>query len=232
MLLEKVSPNRSARYDYRLVFTYFILYFVSCFFVQTVSAFDVIKNVNSLKPPVEKLVIFEKGKPTDHLSFVDDANCKLSFTPDGAIECRIVGNTEINPLIKWKAKEGLPAGFRLQDYDYVILTCRMEGTNKITDAKGTVSENRPANMYFCYTLFDLNGDRLGTANLADATTNGKTPDQTTVLKFPMILVRFWDQSKTGEVQAIGFPWAKTRSEINRDYRLIIDKIAVAVDATH
>ena len=42
-------------------------------------AFTVVKNVNSGKPPVERVVIFEKGKPADHLSFVDDSNCKLSY---------------------------------------------------------------------------------------------------------------------------------------------------------
>jgi len=230
MLLEKVSPNRSALHLSRIVAAYFLLPFAFCFLNQKVSAFDVIKNVNSGKPMIEKLVIFEKGKPTDHLSFVDTENCKLSFTADGSIECRIQGNLEIKPLIKWKAKEGLPAGFRLRDYDYIILTCRMEGTNKITAANGKVNENRPPNLWYGFQLYDANGIRQGTASLADVTDTLTTPDKTTVLKFPMTLIRYWDLDKNDEIQSIGFPWGKTRPEINRDFRLIIEKIAVAVDA--
>jgi hypothetical protein len=179
---------------------------------------------------MEKIVIFEKGKPTDHLSFVDDPNCKLSFTPDGSLECRIIGNAEIKPIIKWKPKPGLPAGFRTLDYDYIILTCRMEGNSKTTNAQGKVTETRPDNLWFGFSLFDANGERLGAVSLADGSVDIKTPATTTVLKFPMIMVRFWDMDKTGEVQAIGFPWSKTRPEVNRDFRLVIDKIAVVVDA--
>lgn len=209
-----------------------ILFLAACFLLpfSSAPAFEIIKNINSGKPPVEKIVIFEKGKPTDHLSFVDDANCKLSFTQDGSIECRIIGNAEIKPLIKWKAKPGLPAGFRTQDYDYVILTCRLEGTAKVTNAKGKVTDSRAANLWFGFSFFDANGESLGSGSLADPTADKVTPEKTTVLKFPMILVRFWDMDKTGEVQAIGFPWSKTRPDINRDFRLVIEKIALAVDA--
>ena len=194
-----------------------------------VMAFTVIKNVNSGKPPVEQVVIFEKGKPADYLSFVDDPNCKLSFNPDGAIECRIIGCAEIKPMIKWKPGEGVPAGIRLQDYNYLILTCRLEGDTKVTTAPGRVSSQRPDNLWFGFTLFDANGERLGSASLADPTPDKKTPDKTTVLKFPMGLIKFWDMDKNGEVQAIGFPWSKPHLNMIRDFRLIIDKIALAND---
>jgi len=192
-------------------------------------AFTVVKNVNSGKPPVERVVIFEKGKPTDHLSFVDDSNCKLSFAPDGAIECRIIGCAEIKPLIKWKPSEGVPAGIHLQDYDYLILTCRLEGDTKVANAQGRVTSQRPDNLWFGFTLFDTNGERLGSASLADPTPDKKTPDKTTVLKFPMSLIKFWDMDKKGEVQAIGFPWSKPHPNITREFRLIIDKIVLADD---
>ena len=110
------------------------------------------------------------------------------------------------------------------------LTCRMEGNAKSTNAQGKVTETRAPNLWYGFSLFDANGERLGSASLADATADNKTPEATTVLKFPMALVRFWDMDKTGEVRSIGFPWSKTRPEINRDFRLVIEKIAVAVDA--
>ena len=196
---------------------------------QSTSAFTVVKNVNSDKPPVEQVVIFEKGKPADHLSFVDDPNCKLSFTPAGAIECRIIGGAEIKPLIKWKPRDGVPAGIRLQDYDYLILTCRLEGDTKVANAQGRVTSQRPDNLWFGFTLFDTNGERLGSASLADPTPDKKTPDKTTVLKFPMSLIKFWDMENKGEVQDIGFPWSKPHPNITREFRLIIDKIVLADD---
>ena len=81
------------------------------------------------------------------LSFVDDPNYKLSFTPEGAIECRITGGAEIKPLIKWKPKAGVPAGIRLQDYDYLILTCRLEGDTKVANAQGRVTGQRPVRFH-------------------------------------------------------------------------------------
>jgi len=197
---------------------------------QAAAGFEVIKNINSGKPPVEKIVIFEKGKPADHLVFIDDADCKLSFTADGSIECRLLGTAEVKPMIKWKAKAGLPAGFRLQDYNYVILTCRLEGSFKVTDAKGKVADRRPSNSYFGFHFYDAEGVRQGVASLADGTATQIDPDKTTVLKYPMTVVRCWDGDKNGEVQAIGFPWGKKNPDTQRDYRLVIEKIALAVDA--
>jgi len=195
-------------------------------FVGKASAFEVIKNVNSGREPVEKLVLFEKGKPTDHLAFSDDENCKLSFTPDGSIECRILGNAAIKPLIKWKGG-GLPDSFKLKTYEYLILTCRVEGTNKVTN-KDKTSDQRPDNLWLPVVLFNAAGEILGSASLADATPDGKTPDKTTVLKFPIALLTFWGPGK-GDVSAVGFSWSKTHDNISRDYRIIVDKIAFAND---
>ncbi len=187
-------------------------------------AFEVIKDIN--KEPVEKLVIFEKGKPADHLSFVDDANSKLAFTEDGAIECRIVGNAAIKPLIKWKGN-GLPDSFKLKEYDYLIVTCRMEGTSKVTNG-GKTSDQRAANLWFPVCLFNEAGEVLGSASLADPTPDKRTPDTTTVLKFPMAQLCFWGPGQ-GDVSAVGFNWSKTHDNITRDFRVVIDKIAFAND---
>jgi hypothetical protein len=190
-------------------------------------AFEVIKNINSGKPPVEKLVIFEKGKPTDHLSFVDDANCKMSFAEDGSIVCRIINNAVIKPMIRWKGG-GLPEHFPLKEYDYLILTCRMEGTNKVTN-NGKTSDQRGDNLWFPVALFDDAGTLLGSASLADPTPDRRTPDKTTTLQFPKTLLTFWGPGK-GNVSAVGFSWGKTHDNITRDYTLVIDKIAFANDA--
>lgn len=187
-------------------------------------AFEVIKDINA--EPTEKLVIFEKGKPRDHLSFVDDANCKFSYLEDGSIECRIIGNSVIKPMIKWKGA-GLPDSFKLKQYDYLILTCRMEGTVKST-TNGRTTDVRPDNLWFPVALFNDAGEILGSASLADPTPDRRTPDKTTVLKFPMVQLTFWGPGR-GDVSAVGFSWSKTHDHMSRDFRLIIDKIAFAND---
>lgn len=189
-----------------------------------VDAFEVIKDVN--KEPTEKLVIFEKGKPTKHLSFVDAENCKLSFTEDGSIECRITGNTPLKAMIKWKGN-GLPDSFKLKTYDYLILTCRMEGTVKQT-TNGKTSDLRPDNLWFPVVLFNDAGEVLASGSLADPTPDNRTPDKTTVLKFPMVQLTFWGPGK-GDVSAVGFTWGKTHDNQSRDFRVIVDKIAFAND---
>ena len=191
---------------------------------QPLQAFEVIKDVN--KEPVEKLVIFEKGKPAGHLSFVDDANCKLAFAEDGAIECRIAGNAVIKPMIRWKGN-GLPDSFKLKEYGYLILTCRMEGTNKVTNG-GKTADQRAANLWFPVCLFNEAGEVLGSASLADPTPDKRTPDTTTTLKFPISQLSFWGPGR-GDVSAVGFSWSKTHDNITRDFRVVIDKIAFAND---
>lgn len=206
--------------------------FALCLFALLVDtpAFEVTKNVNSGKPPVEKVVIFEKGKPHDHLSFSDDANCKLSYAEDGSIECRILGNAEIKPLIKWKPGQGVPAGVRLQDFDYVIITGRLEGTTHVTNPNGKVTDARPDNLWYGFSFYDAGGDILGSASFADVTEDKRTPDKTVVMKFPMLLVRVWHPEKEGEAQAVGFPWSKTRPTTNRDFKLVIERISLANEA--
>jgi hypothetical protein len=223
MCIDSVSPVKTARWLRPTLY--------ACFLALTLpaSGFDVIKNVNSGKPPIEKVVLFEKGKPHDHLSFVDDENCKLSYAADGAIECRIQGSAEIKPLLKWKETDGIPAGIRLQDYDYVIITCRLEGTVHTTNPNGKVTDTRPDNLWYGFSLYDANGEILGGCSFADPTEDKRTPDKTAVLKFPMMMVRIWHPENDGALAAIGFPWSKTRPTSNRDFKLVVDKISLAVE---
>ena len=63
-------------------------------------------------------------------------------------------------------------------------------------------------------------------NLADMLEDGKTPQQITTLKIPMALLTFGAQDPH-QIQGVGFWWNKTRPNINRDFRLVIEKIALA-----
>lgn len=193
---------------------------------RNMQAFTVVKNVNDGKPPIEKAVIFEKGKPTDHLTLESSESCKTGFTQDGSIESRIVGHDAVKIVIHWKPKGDLKETFDAKNYGYLLLTCRLEGSNKETQQKGKVSEQRPDNLWFGPVLFDSNGVPVGYANMADVAEDGKTPKQTVTLKFPMILLTYWGNDAS-HVQGIGFTWGKSRPTTDRDFRLVIDKIALA-----
>ena len=196
---------------------------------RTGSAFEVVKNVNSGKPPVEKVVLFEKGKPSGHLHFVDSANCKMSFTQDGSIECKYSGSDAAAPTILWKPGAGIPETFDANSYSIMILTCRLEGNVKETGPNGKVTEKRADNLWFGPQLLDAGDQRVGLANLSDVSEDGKTPSETTVLKIPMSLfTKLWATGKdTHHIKGIVFPWGKTRPNSNRDFRLVIEKIALA-----
>ncbi|MFZ4779014.1 MAG: hypothetical protein ACOYM3_26915 [Terrimicrobiaceae bacterium] len=148
------------------------------------------------------------------------------MTEDGALECRIVGNAAIKPMIKWKGN-GLPDSFKLKEYGYLILTCRMEGTNKVTNS-GKTTDQRPDNLWFPVCLLNDAGEVLGSASLADPTPDKRTPDATTTLKFPIIQLTFWGPGQ-GDVSAVGFSWSKPHDNTTRDFRVVIDKIAFAND---
>lgn len=194
----------------------------------TAQAFTVTKDVNSGQAPVEKVVIFEKGQARDLLTFSDTPECKLAYTDDGSIESRITGNRAFQFNIGWKPRPGVPEALNFDDYDCVVLTCRMEGTLKVTAPNGKVDEKRGDNLWFPASLFDAAGKRVGMANLADATKDGRTPAQTTTLVIPKVLFTFWPQEgDPKKITSVGGEWNEARSNQQRDFRLVIDKIAFA-----
>ncbi len=186
-------------------------------------AFEVIKDVNSGEPK-EKLVIFEKGKPTDHLVFIDEAHCKFGFAEDGSLECLITGNAEANPRIGWKGA-GLPESFDVLAHDYLILTFRVEGNHKVKRGEKMV-DMRAGNMWVPVALYDSAGEVVGSANLADPTPDQITPESTVTLRFPKSLLTYWGPGK-GQVSAVGFKWSKASPDTERNYRIVIEKIVLA-----
>ncbi len=192
--------------------------------IATAMAFKVIKNVNSGEPVVDKIVIFEKGK-TEGLTFKDDANCKMEIV-DGSIECKIIGNEAIAPKIYWTPNGDLKATFDPRKYNFLILTCRLEGNTKQTNPTGKISELRPDNLWFVATLFNEKNERAGLANLADVSENTRTPDKTETLKIPMVLLTQSPNDVTS-IQAVGFMWSAAHANQYRDFKLVIDKISLA-----
>ena len=192
-------------------------------------AFTVIKNVNTGKPPVEKLVIFDKARgAANHVTFVVD-NAAAALNADGAIQIDITGNQKLNAEIHWKADGALGETFDATKYNFLMLTCHLEGKTHKTDPFSAKVSDTPAggNMWLAAVLRDTNSQPVGYVNLADVAEDGKTPITTTVLPLPMSL--FWKGSANDvhHVACIAFPWGETHPEMNRDIHIIIDKIALA-----
>ncbi len=193
---------------------------------ENLSAFTVVKNVNSGTPPVEKAVIFEKGKPADHLILSGPKESKVGLTPDGAIEAWFVGSDETHVKINWKSTGDLKQSLNADDYSCLILTCRLEGTAINTQPNGKKVEQRADNLWLPVLLLNGKGEQVASANLADATDDGVTPKETTTLKIPMVLLTFYGHD-TKDIQGVSFKWSKGRATTNRNFRLVIDKIAFA-----
>jgi hypothetical protein len=192
------------------------------------SGFTVVKNVNT-DAPAEKFVIFDKSQPADHLVFVDTTSCKMARLDDGSIESRVTGNDTVRPTIEWKPSDSLPATFDATSLGYLILTFRVEGDTKQTDPNGKVRVVRGDNLWLGLALYDEDGTRLGILNTADFTDDQKTPAETTTIRVPLsLLAKPKDpNADPRHVKGVGFYWDKTRPNIDRDFRIIIEKIVLA-----
>lgn len=192
------------------------------------ACFEVTRNVNDGRPPAEKVVIFAKDRPHDHIVFSCTGTGALSFAADGAIVSDITGSGVAAPRIGWTAGDGRPASFEPKAYTYLILTCRLEGAFRETDAKGKVSEKRPDNLWFGVDLYNAAGESIGVVNLADVNEvrEGVTPAETTVLRIPTILLSR-PSVKDAMATQIGTNWQATKPNQSRAFRWVIDRIALA-----
>ena len=195
---------------------------------MTAPAFNVVKNVNDGRPPEEKIVIFEKTASHDHIILKDRVGtCKAGFTADGAIEFIITGNTPIQSTISWKPTGKVPESFNAREYNFLILTCALEGDIKRTFDSGKVTASRADNLWLGVTLYDPANVRSGVANLATVSPDKRTPDKLVTLIIPMSLLSGGAFNDITKITGIGFPWNKTHDYNNRDFRLVIEKIALA-----
>ena len=193
------------------------------------AAFTVIKNVNTGQPPVEKLVIFYKTRGAANKIVLVSNGAPIALNADGAIQIDIMGNAKASPEINWKPDGALGETFDATQYNFLMLTCHMEGKTVSTDPISGKTRDLPAkgNMYYAAVLKDKDDQSVGYANLADVSEDGNTPLTATVLPIPMVL--FWKGSPADphHVKGIAFPWGTTHPEMSRDLHIIIDKIALA-----
>lgn len=196
--------------------------------VAPAGAFTVIRNVNTGNPPVEKIVIFDKSRGSANAVTFKVDNAPTSINASGAIESVITGNKKLDIQINWKPSATVPESFDATQYNYLMLTCHMEGVTHKTDPySGKVGDLPNGNLYFTAELRDANDQNVGYANLADATEDAKTPMTATELHIPMILFWKFSPNDVHHVKSVAFVWGDTHPELNRDYHFIIDKIALA-----
>jgi hypothetical protein len=190
--------------------------------------FTVTKNVNSGKAPVEKVVIFEKGKGAGQLSF-GGVGPKFKVAEDGSLELPVTGHEMVKPIIRWKEGDGRPASFDPADYTYLLVTLSFEGNVKQTMPNGKVTESRPDNLWFSIALFDAKDQWPTIMGLAEFTADSKTPSKITTLKVPLSLFAksHNPNADVKHINGVGFYWDKTREGTNRDFKLVIEKIALA-----
>ena len=188
-------------------------------------AFEVVRNVNTGAPPAEKVVLFAKGAAADSVEIFDNEHCRTTINADGELEARIIGNGAVNCGIRWKPEGARKETFNIADYGHVVITCRMEGSNR---TKGNAGPGqRPDNLWFPAALFNAAGEVVGSANLADGTPDGRTPDKTTTIILPTLLFTYFGDHDASQVRGIGFTWSQARATVDRDYRLVIERIALA-----
>lgn len=191
-------------------------------------AFTVTKDIHSAKPLQDKIVIFEKGKPSGHLTFTNSEDCAFSLTKDGSLECKLVGGSTCSAAIRWKEGNGLPKSFHSGDYDYLVVVCRIEGSNQTKGKKGEASEQRNDTFPgFGFALLNDKGEVMASANPALGAENLKLPEKTETLKIPVPIMFFWHPEAAGEVHSIGIKASAPKAGTERNYRFVIDKISLS-----
>jgi hypothetical protein len=193
------------------------------------AAFNVVRNVNDGRPPEDKYVIFEAGKtPAANVVLENrEGECPIRINAAGQIEATITGNGPIQPTISWTPASGIPETIDARDYNFVMLRCALEGTQYRTFPNGQTKTDRRDNLWMGLSLFTVDNERIGIANLAVLTDDQRTPDKMVTLKIPMSMLTsgaYYDLSK---VSAVGFRWGGTHDYYNRDFQLKIEKISLA-----
>jgi hypothetical protein len=193
------------------------------------NAFTVIKNVNTGNPPIEKIVIFDKARGAANKVVLVANDGAIALNADGAIQIDIIGNAKASPEINWKPDGALGETFDATQYNFLMLTCHMEGKTVQTDPISGKTRELPAkgNMYYAAVLRDKDGQGVGYANLADVSEDGNTPLTVVTLPMPMVLFYKGSPNDIHHIKGIAFPWGTTHPDMSRDLHIIIDKIALA-----
>ena len=187
------------------------------------AGFTVIKNVNSGEAPVDKLVIHGQGQIEDRVRLRGEGVTPL--VEDGAIVAPIRGHEGWTVHVQWEGG-GLPDTVDLHDYTYLVLRIGYPGTvSRTWNERANVI--RRGNLWFTMAVLDKAGERGPGVNPATLTEDGRTPDGVVTLLVPTVLFTRHAYNDPSSTDALAFFVPNTRSNIDRDMNLVIEKISLA-----
>lgn len=193
--------------------------------VAPLHAFTVVKDVSS--PPVEKLVLFDKGTPPGHLVFFNKGKYPFERGPDGSLVLRINGNDTVDAGFTWATNPKLAPSFNLSEHAAILVTFRLEGANRTTLGNGQVNSRRADNLWNTFALYDEKQEIVARGSLADGAPGGKTPSETVTVRLPVMVLTYWGENPRPPIHGFGFQWNDARNaKDTRDYTLVIDRVVV------
>lgn len=188
-------------------------------------AFTVVKDVS--RPPVEKLVLFEKTTPPANLTLFNKGKYPFERGADGSLVLRIDGNDTVDAGFTWETNPKLTPSFNLSDHAAILVTFRFEGANRTTFANGQVASRRADNMWNSFAFYNDRQEAVARGSLADDAPGGKTPSETVTIRLPVMVLTYWGENPRPPIHGFGFQWSDARNaKDTRDYTLVIDRVVV------
>jgi hypothetical protein len=189
-------------------------------------AFTVVKDVS--RPPVEKLVLFEKSTPPENLTFFNNGKYPFERGADGSLVLRINGNETVDAGFTWAANPRLTPSFTLSEHAAILVTFRLEGANRQTLGNGQVLSRRADNLWNSFALYNDKQEAVACGSLADGAPGGKAPSETVTIRLPVMVLTYWGENPRPPIHGFGFQWneARNANNNNRDYTLVIDRVVV------
>jgi hypothetical protein len=189
-------------------------------------AFTVIKNVS--RPPVEKMVLFDKKNPPAEITFFNKGKYPFERGADGSLVMRINGNDTVDAGFTWETNPKLAPSFNLSEHAALLVTFRFEGANRSVFGNGQVNSRRADNMWNTFALYNEKQEIVARGSLADGAPGGKTPSETVTIRLPVMVLTYWGENPRPPIHGFGFQWNDARNANNntRDYTLVIDRVVV------
>lgn len=194
--------------------------------VSGVQAFTVVKNVNSGKPPVEKVVLFDKNAPDLSKFKFDDPEktAKITVAPDKSLQIHFPERKSSSPTFY------LPGGeANVKNYNYVLFTFRVDG-DLYRNWRGKWNKSPWDKLWMSAYFVDAQGKRSSAANLDAVSPDGKMPrEKTATVCIPVILMNKPAYGVDAAAKAVGFQikMGKGGEAIKRDFTMTVDKISLA-----
>jgi len=189
--------------------------------------FNILKDVNSGKPPKDIMVVFDKTKDPKSFKATDkNGNAEISFADDGALRIRIHTRGASEIILPF------PEAIDITKANYVLLTCKLEGQSR-GSWQGNWHPWKPytgEKLYWLLFGVDTSGRRTnGVISFDACAPDGYLPTEMTTLKLPakFLATPHPDFGDPTQLNALMILIGHKRDTDDRDQTLIIERIAIA-----